>query len=238
MMGYNHVTCGLAAGLATLPVAPVHGPGETIAWVVCLGGAALLPDLDTAQSSAARMWGPVSRVFATGVGKLVGGHRWGTHDVVLAPLVVAGLAALALLTPVTTGVVVAVTVGLALTGLSLVGAGRVTASANALVSAGAGVALVHLGADQLSLLPLVLAAGVVVHVAGDAISTSGVPVPVAWIWTGRRVAVARMRVNSRVETRLLAPLLSLLVAGLVGWNLHRTGLLEGGVLALALGVGG
>lgn len=55
MMGYNHVSCGLVAGLATLPVAPVTGPAAQAAWVIALGGASLLPDLDTTGSAATNL---------------------------------------------------------------------------------------------------------------------------------------------------------------------------------------
>jgi membrane-bound metal-dependent hydrolase YbcI (DUF457 family) len=112
MMGYNHVSCGLLTGVATLPIAPVTGPAAQTAWVLALGGASLLPDLDTTGSTAARMWGPITRTLGTLVGAIAQGHRQGTHDAVLAPIAFAGAALLASLHPVTTGAVLAVTIGL------------------------------------------------------------------------------------------------------------------------------
>ena len=118
MMGYNHVSCGLLTGVATLPIAPVTGPAAQTAWVLALGGASLLPDLDTTGSTAARMWGPITRTLGTLVGSIAQGHRQGTHDAVLAPIAFAGAALLASLHPVTTGAVLAVTIGLTLRGLA------------------------------------------------------------------------------------------------------------------------
>ncbi|CCH73728.1 Membrane-bound metal-dependent hydrolase (fragment) [Nostocoides australiense Ben110] len=101
MMGYNHVSCGLLAGIATLPIAPGTGPPAQAAWVIALGGASLIPDLDTSGSTAARMWGPITRTIGAAIGTLAHGHRQGTHDAVLAPAAFAGAALLASLHPIT-----------------------------------------------------------------------------------------------------------------------------------------
>src|SRR3954451_17600445 len=45
----------------------------------------MLPDLDQEGTTIARMWGPVTDVPAKVVGLVGRGHRWGTHDAVLAP---------------------------------------------------------------------------------------------------------------------------------------------------------
>ena len=210
MMGYNHVSCGLLAGIATLPVAPVSGPAAQTAWVLALGGASLIPDLDTSGSTAARMWGPITRPLGAAIGTLAQGRRQGTHDAVLAPAVFAGVALLASLNPVTTGAVLALTIGLALRGLALAGVGRIGAAANLLVSAAAACALVAAGAHQIQLLPLVIAAGVLIHIVGDWLTTEGVPVPIAWIFGHReRLAVGLFGVNGPLERAVVAPLLSI-----------------------------
>ena len=67
MMGYTHVTSGLVTGIITLPIAPVHHWSTQVAWVITLGGAALLPDLDAPGSTAARMWGPPTRLLARAI---------------------------------------------------------------------------------------------------------------------------------------------------------------------------
>lgn len=210
MMGYNHVSCGLLTGVATLPVAPVAGPAAQTAWVLALGGASLVPDLDTSGSTAARMWGPITRTLGALVGTLAQGHRQGTHDAVLAPLAFAGVALLASLHPLTTAFVLALTIGLALRGLALAGVGRIGAAANLLVSALAAWVLVASGAHQIRLLPLVLAAGVLIHIAGDWLTDEGVPIPVVWIFGHReRLSVGLFGVNGIIERALIAPLLSI-----------------------------
>src|SRR3954454_770933 len=44
------------------------------------------PDLDQEGTTIARMWWPVTKVPGKVVGLVGRGHRWGTHDAVLAPL--------------------------------------------------------------------------------------------------------------------------------------------------------
>ncbi len=80
-----------------------------------LGGFALLPDMDTKTSTAARLWGPITSAPASAVGTLAGGHRAGTHDMLVAPLAAAAVAFIVSLAhPWAAGVVFALTVGLAL----------------------------------------------------------------------------------------------------------------------------
>lgn len=210
MMGYNHVSCGLLTGVATLSIAPVTGPASQTAWVLALGGASLLPDLDTTGSTAARMWGPFTRTLGALVGTIAQGHRQGTHDAVIAPICFAGVALLASLHPVTAGVVLALTIGLALRGLALAGAGRIGAAANLLISALGAWVLVAAGAHQIRLLPLVMAAGVLIHIVGDGLTTEGIPVPIAWMFGHRdRLSLGLFGVNGLLERAVIAPLLSL-----------------------------
>lgn len=241
MMGYNHVSCGLVASLATLPVAPVTGPAAQAAWVIALGGASLLPDLDTTGSTAARMWGPPTRILAAGVGAVARGHRQGTHDLVLAPIV-AGLAVLAAaLHSVTLGMVLALTTGLALRGLTLAGAGRVGAATNLAISIVTAWWLITHGAQNLRALALVVAGGVLVHILGDLPTREGVPFPIAWLFgVRRRISLDLFRVNSPLERFIVAPALSLLgiwllcahlgihdVDSLMGWTDGVVGLAPG-----------
>ena len=109
MMALQHAKTGivLGAGVADL----VHS-GFLVGAVLILltTGAALLPDLDMPRSTAARAFGPLSRVTAQGIGR-VGvalytatatrydrpcrdGHRAITHTVVFAVALGAGVAAL------------------------------------------------------------------------------------------------------------------------------------------------
>ena len=216
MMGYSHVSCGMVAGLASLPIAPVTGPSAQAAWVLGLGGASLIPDLDTRGSTAARMWGPITGTLGAAIGRLARGHRQGTHDVLLAPAAAALLALLASLHQVTSAVVLALTIGLSLRGLALAGLGRMGAATNLAVSALAAGALIAAGAHQLRLLPLVLALGVLVHIIGDWLTEEGVPIPVGWLFGHRdRLSAGMFRVNGLVECALIAPLLSVAALALL-----------------------
>lgn len=210
-MGYNHVSCGLVAGIATLPVAPVSGPAAQAAWVIALGGASLLPDLDTTGSSAARMWGPPTRLLGGLVSKVAGGHRQGTHDLLLAPLGAGLLVLLASLHPIAVGVVLALTIGLALRGLGLAGLGRLGAAGNLIISASAAWWLTTRSDQDLHALALVVAGGALVHILGDLLTCEGLPLPIAWIFgSRRRIGLDLFRVDSPLEHLFVAPALSLL----------------------------
>lgn len=232
MMGFNHVSCGLVAGLGTLPLAPVHTWSTQTAWVLACGGTALLPDLDSRQSTAARMWGPLTETLAGGISVLARGHRWGTHDLVMAPAAAAGLTLLAMTNPLSLGLLLALVTGLALRGLALAGAGRIGGAGNLIVSAGAAWWLVTAGAGRTQLLPAVIALGVVVHILGDLLTEEGVPLPILWVLGDRRrIAIKAFATNSLLERALVAPALSLLgvwlfrlragihdLPGLVAWS--------------------
>lgn len=184
MMGPSHSATGLLAGLASLPYAPVTGVASQVAWVAAWSGFALLPDMDTRMSTAARLWGPLTSVPAGAVGTLARGHRAGTHDALVAPVVAAALAAVALLHPWVAGVFLALTVGLALVALDPILPGdQGKAVGNLVVSAAAAWWLVTAGVS-VGWLPLAAAGGVLVHILGDALTTNGVPVPLS-TWVGR-----------------------------------------------------
>lgn len=175
---------GLVAGMATLPSAPVSGPAQSAAWVAAWGGFALLPDMDHANGTAARLWGPVTSGPAAAVGVIFGGHRYRTHDAGAAPLVVAVLAGVAMLHPVSTGFVFALTVGLALVALNAVLPGDTGGRfLNFVLSVGAAALLVRVGVEM-PWLPFAAAGGVLVHIAGDAVF-GRVPVPFSTVLPGR-----------------------------------------------------
>lgn len=210
-MGYNHVSSGLAAGLATLPLVPTAPWAAQIAWVTCVGGTALLPDLDSPSATASRMWGPITGTLSSGVAVVARGHRQGTHDAVLAPLVLGGLTALAGQHPLAFAVVLAFVLGLALRGLTMTGAGRLAGPVNLLVSAGGAWWLTTHGATELTWLPFLVAAGVLVHIAGDLMTTEGVPIPLLWLLGyDRRISLGLLSTDSALERWVVAPVLSLL----------------------------
>jgi membrane-bound metal-dependent hydrolase YbcI (DUF457 family) len=181
-MWRTHAATGLAAGALLLTVVPVDGMVDQLAWVAACAGAALTPDWDHRSSSVTIMWGPLSRVVHRVVHVVFRGHRGGTHDWLVAPVLFAALAYLAALHPISTGVAVAVVVGAALRALAFVipGDNEKFWPVNLLVSAGAGWAVVTY-ASYPWWLPLAFGLGVVAHIVGDAVTRASVPRPLSWL---------------------------------------------------------
>src|SRR3954454_4080467 len=124
MLGHSHALSGLAAGAATLPWAPVQGTVSQVAWIAAVGGMAMLPDLDHSGSTVSDMWGPITDVPSGGIGRLAQGHRWGTHDAVLAPVAFGALALGAASAVWSSLLLMALAIGLALRALHSVVPGR------------------------------------------------------------------------------------------------------------------
>ncbi|MGY1787270.1 metal-dependent hydrolase [Geodermatophilus sp. SYSU D00698] len=224
MLGHSHALSGLAAGAATLPWAPVEGTVAQVAWVAAVGGFAMLPDLDHTGSTVSDMWGPVTDVPSGAIGRLAGGHRWGTHDAVLAPLAFGALALAAANLFWASLVVMALGIGLALRALHFVIPGRAenTVVGNLLLSfGGAWLLLAH--SPQPTWLPYAVGLGVLTHIAGDLITRQGVPLPVLWLAKRRRLALTPMRTGTTLEKAVLAPLF----LGVAVWSLYaNTGVRE------------
>lgn len=214
MLGRNHVATGALAGLVTLPLAPAQSPAGAAAWVLGWAGTALLPDLDSHGSSAARMWGPLTQLLAAVIGRVAGGHRWGTHDLVLAPALFGAVAGLLSLARAGQVVVLAVLLGLALRGMAITGGdARLRGAAVNLALSCAGAwwlsGSVARG-ELLAMVPWVVAGGVVVHVLGDALTLSGVPVPVLWLADRRHTwSLGLFRTGGQLELLLVTPVLSI-----------------------------
>lgn len=86
MTGKTHAATGALTALALAPAAistglPIGGPALAL-WVALATIGALMPDLDEPQSIAGRR----SLGLAHIVRWAAGGHREGTHDIILAPL--------------------------------------------------------------------------------------------------------------------------------------------------------
>ncbi|MBM7805657.1 membrane-bound metal-dependent hydrolase YbcI (DUF457 family) [Geodermatophilus bullaregiensis] len=207
MLGHSHALSGLAAGAATLPWAPVQGTVAQVAWVAAAGGFAMLPDLDHSGSTVSDMWGPATDVPSGAVGRLAGGHRWGTHDALLAPVAFGALALAAANLFWSSLLVMALAIGLALRALHFVIPGRAenTVVGNLVLSwGGAWLLLAH--TPQPTWLPWAVALGVLTHVAGDLVTKQGVPVPLLWLLRRRRLALTPMRTGTTLEKAVLAPL--------------------------------
>lgn len=115
VMGPTHAMSGAAVGLVVAELLPLDWGGptstaETLTFAGVCAGAALLPDLDTGQSTVSRSFGPLSKALAKGIdaisvtfyritkgkkdGKRRGGHRTLTHTALFAAGLGAGVSAL------------------------------------------------------------------------------------------------------------------------------------------------
>jgi membrane-bound metal-dependent hydrolase YbcI (DUF457 family) len=206
VLGHSHALSGLAAGAATIPWAPVEGPVAQVAWIAAVGGMSMLPDLDHSGSTVSDMWGPVTDVPSGAVGRLAQGHRWGTHDAVLAPVAFGALALAAANAFWSSLLLMALAIGLALRALHFVIPGRTenTVVGNLVLSwGGAWLLLEHMPSP--AWLPWAVALGVLTHIAGDAITTQGVPVPLVWVIRRCRLALTPLRTGTVLEKAVLAP---------------------------------
>ncbi|WP_217924954.1 metal-dependent hydrolase [Miltoncostaea oceani] len=176
MLGRSHVATGAAGflGLATPGFALAGNPlspGEIACGTLVAAGAALLPDLDHPQATVSRSLGPISWFASRVITKLAGGHRNGTHSALAAFLVlIAALAAVAsggLIGPFITCVIcVSLVCRLFLDGFN----DATSAIVACVVSAG----LLAVTPD-FRWIPLAVAGGYILHLAGDAITKEGVP---------------------------------------------------------------
>jgi membrane-bound metal-dependent hydrolase YbcI (DUF457 family) len=218
MMWRTHAATGLAAGSGLLAVLPIEGVADQLSFVAACAGAALLPDWDHRSSSVTVMWGPLSRAVHRVVRVVFRGHRGGTHDWLVAPLLFAGLAWLASQHPVSTGVAVAIAVGATLRALAFVipGDNERYWLANLVVSAVVGYAAARY-ATYPWWLPSAYGLGVLMHIIGDAVTKTAVPRPFSWIDgrdRGDNYDGGPLTTGAWYESRVIFP--ALLVATAVG----------------------
>src|SRR3954467_10089726 len=206
VLGHSHALSGLAAGAATLPWAPVHGTVSQVAWVAAVGGFAMLPDLDHSGSTVSDMWGPITDVPSGAVGRFAQGHRCGTHDAILGPLAFGALAVAAANAFWSSLLLMALAIGLALRALNFAIPGRVenTVVGNLVLSwGGAWFLLDH--SPNPGWLPWAVALGCLTHIAGDALTTAGIPVPLVWIPHPRRLKAPPIPPRCRVKLVPIRP---------------------------------
>jgi len=245
VLGKNHAVLGTAVWLtavavtartdglrgyyeSVLPAAERSGTAAlaavSISTVVC-AGAAVLPDLDEPQATAAKTFGLVGRGGAKTVRWLAGGHRQRTHTLLFAGLMaLAGWWAAAIWQPDTPGWYAAPAVllvgvcsvwGFLLVGRAVEDRGlstRVSAPvALILGSASAGVVALPLlpvpewewvaevaaGVNPRWWLPAVLGIGCAAHLLGDLLTKTGVPV--LWPISRARPRLALFKVGGRGE---------------------------------------
>jgi membrane-bound metal-dependent hydrolase YbcI (DUF457 family) len=249
MMARTHA---LASGVGFLafapPIAGLLGhpltPAELAAGTLVSAGAGMLNDLDHEDALIATCLGPASRLAARGIGRLAGGHRWGTHSLVFC--VAAGFSALALtltvgLLAMLLGVLpdwpviqVAVTAARWVSGhaqlLDVVGCYALALRAIGISRPGSGVRLRWPGVAAIAVgltwattvfvpapwpwLGPAIATGSLLHVAADMLTPGGVPL--GWPWSRRRVAFPVIdEVNNWQEHWLVVPSLVVLLLALV-----------------------
>lgn len=206
-MRLGHALSGAAAGVWTLPLAQLP-PAQAAAWVATAVGYAIAPDLDHPASTASRMWGPLSSIPASLIGRVFG-HRGGTHTWAAAGAV--ALAAWWLTTsagPVGLAAVAAVTAGLA---LAAVGVGPLL---NLLGSAAAGLFVSGL---DVGWLPWAAALGVAAHIAGDYLTRGAMPGRGRTRWGIRTGGAAEAVVCTILAAAIVAyPFRSVIAAQLQG----------------------
>lgn len=220
MLGRSHALSGAAAGAAAavlLHASPAHLAVAT----VLTAGAAVLPDIDHPDATAARSFGFATRAFAWLVDRVSGGHRHGTHSLVG----IAAFTAAAVLADAHRGALAGrVALGLLLTlviasGLRALNAGGHTSDLVAIVAT---AAMLWRGLD-LAALPWTVGLGAAAHVVGDMLTDEGVPL--WWPLSRRHVRLLpeplAFTTGTRPERWVVAPLLLLilvwaLAAGLAG----------------------
>lgn len=247
-MGPTHAVSGAVAGLLAAQVLPPEWGGptstaEVFTFAGVCAGAALLPDLDTTQSTVARSFGPASWILAKTVDELSiwyyrltrgrrdpkrrGGHRTLTHTALFA--VGLGVAVSTLIVafgrPAIVGTLF-LTLGLALRGLA---GGLAKQYGWIAVTVVAGVLSWltwtwypdEVGSRALG---VAVALGCAVHCLGDAITKEGVPFLAPLLpWQGRRwwelqlPSMVSIRAGGTFERAILGPLLTLVAVALALW---------------------
>ncbi len=193
-MGQRHALAGLLAATATAPfMAAIDPHPNPVLWAAGWVAGGMLPDFDHPKAHPSRVWGPVTQGAAWVVGKVSGGHRESTHDVVVAPLAtVLWTSFLVLVARPLEGLhwsfALVALVALALPfGIALRMAGGPFRSALINLPAALFMANLLLGEPSaVSWFPGVLAGGIVVHVLCDSVTSEGAPVPLVWIWDKER----------------------------------------------------
>lgn len=170
MLGRSHALSGALVMLALAPAAHLAA-GQTAEAAVLVAGAALLPDLDHGNSTAAHALGPVSRVAASGVQRLVG-HRGPVHSLLAAVATGALAMFAATLWPLAGAIIAGAVVGLGVLGLWHRPGRRGLAL---LVAVGVAVAWhVTAGLGPAALADCITG-GMALHLIGDVLTRGGVP---------------------------------------------------------------
>ena len=253
VMGPTHAMSGAGAGLAIGAFLPVEWGGATSAAEVFVfagvtAGAALLPDLDTPQSTLARSFGLVSKAVAhltESVAKTLyrltmtrkdtainNGHRTATHTLWFALLAGAGTAALVSAFGRNSAIAVLFfMVGLAIRGLAPTWAKKQDWAYVTGLSLALAVAVWFALPSSVSSAALgaAVTTGVVVHLLGDMLTKRGVPLLGGVVsiggkrwWNFRPPGPLRIRAGGGMDTllALACTAITVVLAYCVVWAPH------------------
>ncbi len=235
MMGHTHALTGaiawlgVAPALAALPLLTetsrfietgvmvnALNPAEFVAGAIICAGAAMLPDLDHPSATIAQTFGPVTWGLSKAVSWLAGGHRNATHSLVFAIATGFGAHYLANTYPIGRDILVILLIGLALRSIGIGIPGKKFASAMLNVGMTAGLFVVF-RSDNVGYawLGLAVAIGCLTHVVGDCCTEKGCPV----LWPMRQKWLLPWKIGIKTgrafEQKFLAPVLSVVVLGLL-----------------------
>lgn len=215
VMGSSHAASGALAWAAVAAVAPhlplVHAhmslPTLGVGVFAC-AGAALLPDLDHPEGTAAWTFGPASKAACRSINRIFHGHRHGTHTILFA-LGAATTTWLVDRAPHGNLVILFVLLALAIRALRLIP--HVVVPTAAIATFVIGMSGVGLG-----WLPLAVGLGSLVHIAGDALTVEGVPAlyPLRPMKQHVRLPILG-HAGSRRELLVAAPLMTVATAALL-----------------------
>ena len=220
MMGRTHALTGAAAGLVLCQLHPNLTALHTLTIAAITAGAALWPDLDHPQSTAANAAGPLTRGPSMLIAALSGGHRQGTHSIlgILTASALTGLAVLA------GGIALGLWVAFlaALGSASVMGRSRpgmIAHVATFLVIGGLATTTSTFTPPPAATLILATMTGTAVHIAGDMITEEGCPL----LWPlPVRVGVGLITTAGTAERWIIAPAAFLATAVLGYHQLHST----------------
>lgn len=229
MLGHSHAASGIMIGAATAPLLPAGSAFTQLAWVAAVGGASMLPDVDSGGistkkviprfhgASVCQAWGPVTCLLAEGVSKVARGHRNDTHDPILGPVVFGLVAFAASFWFWSSLMFLALMIGVTARSLAFAIPGRIeeTWILNLVLSFVAAWWLLTESAGAPVWLPVAVTLGALVHIAGDWPTPGGVPKPLARFRAKReRTSLNLFKTGAPVERWVLAPTF-LLVAAVV-----------------------
>lgn len=212
MLAKTHALSGAVVWLALSSVLE-PGPSGLVLGTAVAAGAALLPDLDHPNASAAKVWGPYSRALCAVICSVSGGHRVGTHTLLAA--LVAGVGSMLALGWFPAAVaVVALCAGLAALAVSTVVTVRWARRwwINLAVSALAGLVVV-VSQMPIGWLPGAVFVGYLAHLAGDFVTDGGVPLLLPF--GRRRYRLTRLNTGGAWETGVALVLTAALFP--LGW---------------------